>query len=47
LLGNDILVVEAINLENVQAGYYELLCFPLCISELDGCPVRCVLRNIG
>ncbi len=44
LLGNDVLVVEALNLTDVPAGPYELLCFPLNIRGADGAPARVALR---
>jgi arylformamidase len=47
LLHNDILVVEGLNLSNVPAGAYELLCFPLRLSGGDGAPARVALRSLG
>jgi len=46
LLGNDILVVEGLDLTNVPAGPYELLCFPLKIQGADGAPARVALRAL-
>ena len=45
LLGNGILICEALNIAGVCGGEYEFFCIPLCIKGLDGCPVRCVLRE--
>ncbi|MBA2453098.1 MAG: cyclase family protein [Chloroflexia bacterium] len=47
LLGNDVLVVEGLNLTGVPAGAYELLCFPLNLFGLDGAPARVALRVLG
>ena len=43
LLGNDILILEAINLKDVPPGKYTLLCLPLKIKGCEGSPVRAVL----
>ncbi|MCR5688353.1 MAG: cyclase family protein [Lachnospiraceae bacterium] len=45
LLGNGILIAEGLKLRDVQEGEYEFFCLPLNIKGLDGCPVRCVLRD--
>lgn len=45
LLGNDILILEGINLADVPAGIYELICFPLKIRGAEGAPVRAVLMG--
>ncbi len=45
ILGNDRIILEAINLNNVKEGRYRLNCFPLCINGADGCPVRAVLED--
>lgn len=47
LLGNDILVVEGLNLTGVPGGAYELLCFPLRLAGADGAPARVALRSLG
>lgn len=46
LLGNEILICEALKLKDISAGEYEFICLPLKIRGTDGSPVRCVLRNI-
>jgi arylformamidase len=43
LLGNDILILEGINLRDVPPGKYTLLCLPLKIKGCEGSPVRAVL----
>ena len=45
ILGNDIPILEGINLKNVPEGRYTLYCFPLNISGGDGAPVRAVLMG--
>ena len=45
LLGNRILILEAINLREVPPGKYTLICLPLKIKDSEGSPVRAVLLN--
>ncbi|MFN7930711.1 MAG: cyclase family protein [Blastocatellia bacterium] len=45
LLGNDVIVVEGLNLAEVAAGDYELICLPMKIKNGDGGPARVVLRE--
>ena len=47
LLRNGIVIVEGLNLTNVPAGDYELICLPLKIADGagDGAPARVVLRT--
>jgi arylformamidase len=45
LLGNDVLCVEGLDLREIAAGNYELLCFPLLIRAGDGAPARVALRG--
>lgn len=45
LLGSQILIVEGLDLEGVDAGNYDLLCFPLHIAGADGAPARVALRG--
>lgn len=47
LLGNDVLILEGLNLNHVPPGLYELLCLPLKLEAPDGAPVRAVLRPLG
>ena len=48
LLSHDVIIVEGLNLTDVPAGKYELICLPLRLrSNLgDGAPARAVLRTI-
>jgi arylformamidase len=42
---NGIHILEAVNLQHVEPGLYELIALPLPLVEADGSPVRAVLRN--
>jgi len=48
LLSKNVIIVEGLNLTDVEAGDYELICLPLRIGEGsgDGSPARAVLRTI-
>jgi len=48
LLSQAVIIVEGLNLSDVPAGKYELICLPLRISSGlgDGAPARAVLRTI-
>jgi arylformamidase len=43
LLGRNVIPLEGLYLEEVQAGFYELICLPLKIKGSDGAPARVVL----
>ncbi len=45
LLGNDVIVVEGLDLSQITPGAYELLCFPLRVRGGDGSPARVALRG--
>lgn len=45
LLGNNVVIVEGLNLSEVPPGDYELICLPLKIKDGDGGPARVVLRG--
>ncbi|HEX8774733.1 MAG TPA: cyclase family protein [Pyrinomonadaceae bacterium] len=47
LLSNNVVIVEGLDLREVAAGDYELICLPLRITggAGDGAPVRAVLRS--
>jgi arylformamidase len=47
LLANSVVIVEGLNLSDVPAGKYELICLPLRIrsGKGDGAPARVVLRT--
>jgi arylformamidase len=47
LLGADTVVLEGLNLSNVKAGFYELICLPLRIVGAEAAPARAILRNIS
>ena len=46
LLSNNIVIIEGLDLREVSAGSYELVCLPLKIAggTGDGAPARAVLR---
>ncbi len=46
LLGNNVVIVEGLNLTDVAAGEYELICLPMKIKNGDGGPARVVLREL-
>ena len=46
LLGNNVVIVEGLNLTDVPAGDYELICLPMKIRNGDGGPARVVLREL-
>ena len=48
LLSNNVVIVEGLNLSDIAAGDYELICLPLKIAEGagDGAPARVVLRTV-
>ncbi len=46
LLGANVVIVEGLDLTEVPAGDYELLCLPLKIKDGDGGPARVVLRAL-
>jgi arylformamidase len=45
LLGEDVVIVEGLNLAAIEPGEYELICLPLPIAGGDGAPARVVLRR--
>ena len=46
LLGNNVIVVEGLDLRAVEPGDYELICLPMKIKDGDGGPARVVLRDL-
>jgi len=46
LLGNDVIVVEGLDLRRVAPGAYQLICMPLKIQEGDGAPARVALARL-
>ena len=47
LLGNDVIVVEGLDLRQVTPGPYLLICMPLKIQEGDGAPARVALARLS
>lgn len=47
LLGAEMILLEGLVLEEVPEGRYELIALPLKMAELDGSPVRAVLRELS
>jgi arylformamidase len=45
LLGAGVTILEGVNLVDVPAGRYELLCLPLKVMDGDGAPARAILRR--
>ena len=45
-LSKGIYILEAINMEGVEAGEYELICLPLRLDKGDAGPCRAVIRPI-
>jgi arylformamidase len=43
LLGADVIIIEGLNLANVSAGPYDMICLPLKLAGGDGAPARVVL----
>jgi arylformamidase len=43
LLGAGVVVLEALQLEDVDPGEYQLIALPLKIAGAEGCPIRAVL----
>jgi arylformamidase len=48
LLSHGVVILEGLNLSEVPAGRYELICLPLRLrtSLGDGAPARAVLRTL-
>ncbi len=44
LLANGVIVLEGLDLRQVKAGAYELICLPLKLVGADGAPARAALR---
>lgn len=45
LLAGGTIVIEGLNLRDVDAGVYEMICLPLRVVGSDGAPARVVLRR--
>lgn len=46
ILGNDIWIVEGLNLKGIKPGNYELVCLPLKLVGSDGSPARVIIRKL-
>lgn len=47
LLSHQVIALEGINLSNVPAGTYQLICLPIKLAGSDGAPARAVLIDGG
>jgi arylformamidase len=47
LLEKNIPIIEGINLNHVDPGYYELICLPLKFIGVEGGPARIILRELN
>jgi arylformamidase len=45
LLSNGVVIIEGLNLSEVDAGEYELICLPLKLMDSDGAPARAIVRG--
>ena len=45
LLGGGAIVIEGLNLQEVEAGIYDMVCLPLRVVGADGAPARVLLRR--
>lgn len=45
LLGADVVIAEGLDLHEIDAGVYELFCFPLKLQRADGAPVRMMVKK--
>jgi arylformamidase len=45
LLGNNVLIIEGLNLSGVTPGEYTLFCLPLKIKNADGAPARVLISR--
>jgi arylformamidase len=47
LLGAGLYLIEGLNLTDVKAGNYNLICLPLKLMDAEGCPVRAILQPVS
>ena len=45
LLGENVVIIEGLNLSDAEAGTYEMYCLPLRVAGADGAPARVVLKR--
>ncbi len=46
LLGEEIFIIEGLDLRFIEAGDYEMICLPLKIKGSDGSPARVLLKKV-
>jgi arylformamidase len=46
LMNAGVVIVEGVDLNEVPAGDYEMLCLPLKLEGCDGAPARVILRTL-
>lgn len=46
LLGAGVVAIEGLNLSEIDAGTYQLVCLPLKLAEGDGAPARAILIDL-
>jgi arylformamidase len=46
LLGNEIWIIEGLNLTGVNPGNYNLICLPLKLKDTEGSPVRAIISKL-
>lgn len=46
LCGQDVILLEGVDLRRIEPGWYELIALPLAIEDGDGSPCRAVLRDL-
>ena len=45
LLGDNVVIIEGLNLSDAEPGRYEMYCLPLRVTGADGAPARVVLKR--
>ena len=45
LLGENVVIIEGLNLSEAEPGPYEMYCLPLRVAGADGAPARVVLKR--
>ena len=45
LLSSNVIILEGVDLSDVNAGVYELICLPIKLVGCDGSPVRAILKD--
>lgn len=46
ILKHGIPIIEGLNLQEIEAGKYELICLPLRLVDADGSPCRAMLKSV-